>query len=73
MVYTRVKNREISIIVEKSARGDKIVVWGCFYGKGGKDFQRYFETMEKAMTYYNKQIEKALEMYLEKCKMIINK
>ena len=43
MTYARVKNREISITMEKAERSDKIVVWGCFYGRGGKDFKRYFD------------------------------
>ena len=71
MTYARVKNREISIIMEKAERSDKIVVWGCFYGKGGKNFQRYFETIEKASAYYNKQLNKATEKYLVKCEMIM--
>ena len=58
MEYTSVRNKEICIIVEKAQRSDKVVVWGTFYGKGGKSFQRYFENMEKAMIYYNKQLEK---------------
>ena len=36
-------------------------------------FQRYFETIEKAMAYYNKQLKKAMEKYLAKCEMILNK
>ena len=47
MEYTSLRNKEICITVEKAQRSNKIVVWGCFYGKGGKDFQRYFETIEK--------------------------
>jgi hypothetical protein len=71
MTYGRVKNREISIIMEDAKRCDKIVVWGCFYGRGGKDFERYFENIEKASAYYNKQLNKGIEKYLVKCKMII--
>ena len=73
MEYTSLRNKEICITVEKAQRCDKVVVWGCFYGKGGKSFRRYFETIEKAMAYYNKQIEKAMEKYLAKCEMILNK
>lgn len=73
MEYTSLRNKEICITVEKAQRSDKVVVWGCFHGKGGKDFQRYFETIEKAMAYYNKQLEKAMEKYLAKCEMILNK
>lgn len=71
MTYARVKNREISIIMEKAKRSDKVVVWGCFYGRDGKDFERYFENLEKASAYYNKQLNKGIEKYLVKCKMII--
>ena len=73
MEYTSINNKEITITVEKAQRSDKVVVWGCFHGKGGKSFERYFETIEKAMTYYNKQLEKAMEKYLLKCEMILNK
>ena len=73
MSYARVKNSEISITMEKAERSDKIVVWGCFYGKDGKSFQRYFENMEKAMIYYNKQLENGIRKYLDKCEMILNK
>ena len=69
MTYARVKNREISITMEKAERSDKIVVWGCFYGRDGKDFKRYFENIEKASAYYNKQLNKATEKYLVKCEM----
>ena len=62
MQYTSLRNKEICITVEKAQGSDKVVVWGCFYGKGGKNFQRYFETIEKAM-----------EKYLAKCEMILNK
>lgn len=71
MTYARVKNREISITMEKAERSDKIVVWGCFYGRDGKDFKRYFENIEKASAYYNKQLNKATEKYLVKCEMIM--
>ena len=71
MTYARVKNREISITMNKAERSDKIVVWGCFYGRDGKDFKRYFENIEKASAYYNKQLNKATEKYLVKCEMIM--
>lgn len=71
MTYARVKNREISITMEKAERSDKIVVWGCFYGRDGKDFKRYFENIEKASAYYNKQLNKATEKYLVKCEMVM--
>ena len=71
MTYARVKNREISITMDKAERSDKIVVWGCFYGRDGKDFKRYFENIEKASAYYNKQLNKATEKYLVKCEMIM--
>ena len=71
MTYARVKNREISITMEKAERSDKIVVWGCFYGRGGKDFKRYFENIEKASADYNKQLNKGTEKYLVKCEMIM--
>ena len=73
MKYTSINNKEITITVEKAQRSDKVVVWGCFHGKGGKRFERYFETIEKAMQYYNKQLGKAMEKYLAKCEMILNK
>ena len=73
MEYTSVRNKEICITVEKAQRSDKVVVWGCFYGKDGSSFQRYFENMEKAMIYYNKQLEKGIRKYMEKCEMILNK
>lgn len=73
MKYAEVNNKEITIIVEKAQRSDKVVVWGCFHGKGGKDFKQYFETIEKAMAFYNKKLEKAMEKYLLKCDMIFNK
>lgn len=75
MKYAEVNNREINIIVEKAQRSDKVVVWGSFHkiGKSGKSFQRYFETVEKAMKYYNKQLDKATAVYLAKCEMIFNK
>ena len=73
MVYTSLRNKEISITVEKAQRSNKVVVWGCFYGKEeGKDFQRYFENIEKAVEYYNKQLNKALKKYLAKSEMILN-
>ena len=70
-MITELKNREICIVVEKAERSDKIVVWGCFYGKGGKDFKRYFENIENAMKYYNSQLNKAIEKYVSKCKIIM--
>lgn len=74
MKYAEVNNREITIIVEKAQRSDKVVVWGTFHKiESGKSFQRYFETIEKAMKYYNKQIGKATVAYLSKCEMILNK
>lgn len=74
MKYAEVKNREINIIVEKAQRSDKVVVWGRFHKiESGKRFQRYFETVEKAMKYYNKQLDKAISGYLAKCEMILNK
>ena len=66
-MMARVQNREISITVEKAQRSEKIVVWGCFYGKGGKDFKRYFEDVKTAFEYYNKQLNKAIEKYIAKC------
>lgn len=74
MKYAEVNNREIVIIVEKAMRSDKVVVWGSFHKiESGKSFQRYFETIEKAMEYYNKQLNKAMTGYLVKCEMILNK
>ena len=74
MKYAEVNNREINIIVEKAQRSDKVVVWGSFHKiESGKSFQRYFETIEKAMKYYNKQLDKAMVGYLAKCEMILNK
>lgn len=74
MKYLEVNNKEITIIVEKAQRSDKVVVWGTFHKiESGKSFQRYFETIEKAMKYYNKQLDKAMAEYLAKCEMIINK
>lgn len=74
MKYAEVNNREITIIVEKALRSDKVVVWGTFRKiESGKSFQRYFETIEKAMEYYNKQLNKAMTGYLVKCEMILNK
>lgn len=52
--------------MEKAQRCDKVVVWGCFHGKGGKDFSRYFIDIVKASDYYNKQLNKAAMMYLIK-------
>ena len=66
MKYSEVENKEIYIIIEDAIRCDKIVVWGCFHGKGGKSFQRYFENLDKACVYYNKQLNKAVEKYLSK-------
>ena len=74
MKYAEVNNKEINIIVEKAQRSDKVVVWGSFHKiESGKSFQRYFETIEKAMKYYNKQLDKAMVGYLAKCEMILNK
>lgn len=74
MKYLEVNNREITIIVEKAQRSDKVVVWGTFHKiESGKSFQRYFETIEKAMKYCNNQLGKAMTEYLAKCEMIINK
>ena len=73
MKYSEVNNKEITIIVEKAQRSDKVVVWGSFHKiENGKSFQRYFETIEKAMMYYNKQIDKAINAYLQKCNLILN-
>lgn len=69
-MIAQVNNREITIVVEKAERCNKIVVWGCFRGKGGKDFQRYFCTLETAMEYYNRQLNKAIDKYVSKCKMM---
>ena len=66
MKYSEVENKEIYIIIEDAERCDKIVVWGCFHGRGGKSFQRYFENLNKACVYYNKQLNKAIEKYLVK-------
>ena len=41
MEYTSLRNKEICITVEKAQRSDKVVVWGCFYGKGGEEVKRY--------------------------------
>lgn len=74
MKYAEVNNREINIIVEKAQKSNKVVVWGSFHKiESGKSFQRYFETIEKAMKYYNKQLDKAMVGYLAKCEMILNK
>ena len=74
MKYAEVKNREISIIVEKAQRSDKIVVWGTFHKiENGRSFQCYFENIEKAMNYYNKQLNKAVASYLTKCEEILGK
>ncbi len=70
MEYTSVKNKEISITMEDAQRSNKIVVWGTFYGKNGKSFQAYFDTVEKACAYYNKKIKKATEIFLEKMSKI---
>lgn len=67
MIYSKVKSKEIVIVIEGAQRTDKIKVWGCFYGKGGKDFERYFDTMEKACKYYNDKLNMATKMYMEKC------
>ena len=63
-MLAKVKNHEISIIIEK-AKNDKVVVWGTFFGKDGKSFKRYFDDVEKACKYYNKQIDKAVKRYLD--------
>lgn len=74
MIYAEVKSREITIIVEKAQRSEKIVVWGTFYHiENGKSFQCYFDNMEKAMNYYNKKINVAIKSYMEKCEMILNR
>lgn len=64
--YARVKSKEIFITMEKADRSDKIKVWGCFYGKGGKNFIRYFDDLVKASEYYGKQLRKAAIIYLIK-------
>ena len=73
MKYSEVNSKEINIIIEKAQRSDKVVVWGSFHKiENGKSFQRYFETIEEAMKYYNKQIDKAINAYLCKCNLILN-
>lgn len=64
--YARVKTKEISITMEKADRSDKIKVWGCFYGKGRKDFIRYFDDLIKASEYFDKQLRNAAIIYLIK-------
>ena len=72
MKYSEVNNKEICIIIEDAIRCDKVVVWGCFYGKGGKRFQRYFKNLDEACIYYNNQLNKGVEKYLVKSEVIKN-
>lgn len=51
MEYTSLRNKEISITVEKAQRSEKVVVWGCFYGKGGKNFERYLTKCEMILNF----------------------
>ena len=65
-----VNNDLITIVVEEGIRTTKIRVWGCFHSgnkENKKDFDRYFENMEKGMNFYNKNIDIALNEYLKRC------
>ena len=65
-----VNNDLITIVVEDGIRTSKIRVWGCFHfgsKENKKDFDRYFENMEKGMNFYNKKIDIALNEYLKRC------
>ena len=59
MEYTRVKVSEIHIFVEN----DRILVWGSFHEKGKRYrmVKRYFDNVEEAMEYYNKQLDKVMK------------
>ena len=49
-----VNNDLITIVVEEGIRTTKIRVWGCFHfgnKENKKDFDRYFENMEKGMNF----------------------
>ena len=71
MKYAEINNREIVMIVEKAQRSDRIVVWGSF--RKGKEFKRYFDSIQKAMEYYNKKANIAINIYLEKTAEILKK
>ena len=65
-----VNNDVITIVVEEGIRTTKIRVWGCFHfgnKENKKDFDRYFENIEKGMNFYNKKIDIALNEYLKRC------
>ena len=65
-----VNNDLITIVVEEGIRTNKIRVWGCLHfgnKENKKDFDRYFENMEKGMNFYNKKIDIALNEYLKRC------
>ena len=65
-----VNNDLITIVVEEGIRTNNIRVWGCFHfgsKENKKDFDRYFKNIDKAMTFYNKKIDTALNEYLKRC------
>ena len=65
-----INNDLITIVVEEGIRTDRIRVWGCFHfgsKENKKDFDRYFKNIDKAMTFYNKKIDIALNEYLKRC------
>ena len=65
-----VNNDLITIVVEEGMRTNYIRVWGCFHcgsKENKKDFDMYFKNIDKAMTFYNKKINIALNEYLKRC------
>ena len=65
-----VNNDLVTIVVENGIRTNNIRVWGCFHfgsKENKKDFDRYFKNIDKAMTFYNKKIDIALNEYLKRC------
>ena len=65
-----VNNDLITIVVEEGMRTKNIRVWGCFHfgsKENKKDFDRYFKNIDKAMTFYNKKTDTALNEYLKRC------
>ena len=65
-----VNNDLITIVVEEGIRTNNIRIWGCFHfgsKENKKDFDRYFKNIDKAMTFYNKKTDTALNEYLKRC------
>lgn len=75
MKYAKVKNNDIEITVYDAPRCNKIVVDGAYKNENGKWnwFERRFQTIESALSYYNKKLNKVAELYKLRSDEILNK